>query len=168
MLRAEGVIAFPKLDISKFSKALNKAVEAEMKHAARAWLRAVVPLVPVYTGTARGTLRPLGQFLRVAVPIRPVEFRNRRGPEVGAAASNFKFEKRGNIFIFQWNHDIGYAILNEFYSRPNPPYSLKNPTPWNAVVAGNAAWNDYVKNTLPKNIPRLNGFVEFQSRRLGG
>ena len=168
MLRAEGVVSFPKFDVNKFTKTLNETVETQMRMAAREWLRAVVPLVPVYTGTAKGTLRPLGQFLRVAVPIKPLKSRKGLGPEVGATASSFEFGRQGNTFTFKWNHTINYAIINEFYSRPNPPFRLTNPTPWNAIVAGNAAWDAYVKTTLPKKVPKLADFMEFQSQRLGG
>src|SRR6185436_6344475 len=104
-----GRLSFPKFDANRYSEALEKEIEVQIRQAAREWLRAVIPRVPVWAGTSRGSLQPLGRFLRVAIPIsiNPTS-RGREGvgPEVGAAESTFDFTSRERRFIFSWNTTV--------------------------------------------------------------
>lgn len=48
------------IDLIGYKKSLDKIMTVQIRQAAREWLRAVIPRVPVYTGTSRGSLQPLG------------------------------------------------------------------------------------------------------------
>ncbi len=107
MIIANGRISFPQFDAQKWTDNLRARVETEMRNAAREWLRAVVPRVPVWTGTSAGTLMPLSRFLRAAIPAPvPEVTRKGRGVGVGEASSHFEFSRRGHRFYFKWGHGI--------------------------------------------------------------
>lgn len=166
MMVFRGRFSFPKLDAKKYTDALEQQCEIQIRQAAREWLRAVIPRVPVWTGTARGSLQPLGRFLRVAVPINPTVTRKGMGPGVGASQGSFKFEKRQRRFLFKFNTEVLHFQLNEFYKAP-PEFHLIHETPWHALVAGEEAFNKYVKEVLPKRIPKIKDFIKYKTRRFG-
>lgn len=168
MIIARCRLSYPQFKIGLFNAALRKAAEAQVRQAAREWLRAVIPRVPVFTGTARGTLIPLGRFLKVAVPISPVAIRSGQGPDVGAAMTRpYYFHREGDRHYFRFNTDVAHFIQNEFYHAPNPPFRLKNPTPWNAIIEGNLAFESYMKTTLPQRIPKIKDYFKFKTVRVG-
>ena len=169
MLLFKGRVSFPRLDVESYTEAMEEVVRTQMRQAAREWLRAVIPRVPVWTGTSRGTLQPLGRFLKVAVPVAPVAVRPGMGPGVGAAKSHFSFPEREHRFYFQWNASVFHFVRNEFYQAPNPPFRLRHPTPWNAIVAGNAAFERYVRDVMPDRLRRvkLKQHMKYTSKRYG-
>jgi hypothetical protein len=169
MMLFKGRVSFPRLDVESYTEAMEAIVRTQMRQAAREWLRAVIPRVPVWTGMARGTLQPLGRFLKVAVPIHPVAVRPGMGPGVGARKSHFSFPERDHRFYFQWSTDVFHFIQNEFYQAPNPPFRLRHPTPWNAILAGKAAFDRYVAEVLPGRLRRvrLRDHLRFTSQRYG-
>jgi hypothetical protein len=167
MIIVRNRLSFPDFKSAKYTEALQAEVEVQVRQAARAWLRAVIPLVPVFTGTARGSLQPIGRFLRVAVPIRPIAVREGMGPDVGAAQGKFKFEQRGKRFVFTFDPGVFHFIQNEFYHAEDPPFHLTHPTPWNATEVGNAAWEAYVEHILPQRLPRLKDYIKFVTKRTG-
>jgi hypothetical protein len=143
------------LDINRYTKTLDKAMEVQLRQAARAWLRAIVKngVIPVWTGTSKGVFLPLGRYLRrVAIPIKPVKQRKGFGPEVGAAKSAFDFRKEGNKHIFEFLHDLGYFTNNE-EKKMKPPINLRQPGPYRAFVKGEAAFNKYLDENLDRRLP---------------
>lgn len=162
-IKFRGRLSFPKLDVTKYTEALEEAIETQIRQAAREWLRAVIPKVPVWTGTARGSLQPLGRFLRVAIPISPVARRKGMGPEVGASKGTFKFQRRGRRFVFTASSTVDHFIQNNFYQAPTPPFHLKEPTPWKAFEAGDEAFIRYIKANLVKRIPKLKEFIKYKT-----
>lgn len=149
-----------KFDDKGFRKSVDAAMQTQLRMAAREWLRAVIPHVPVYTGMSRGTLQPLGRFLNVAIPIRPVAVRKGYSIETGAAASSFSFTKEGGSFYFTWTNEVLQYQINEFHRVPLP---LRHPTPWRSLTAGQRAFDAYAKNVIPKRIPRVNDFITANS-----
>lgn len=166
MIVFRGRLSFPKLDVKKYTQALETQVETQMRQAAREWLRAVIPKVPIWTGTSQGTLQPLGRFLRFAIPITPVVNRPGKGPEVGANQSGFKFERRGHRFVFKFDTSVEYFIRNNFYNL-NPPFHLKTPGPYGAFEAGEAAFKRYLKEIAPKRIPKIKDFIRVKTQVFG-
>lgn len=147
-------------DAASYKKALHDTLEKEIRMAARAWLRAVIPRVPVYTGTARGSLQPLGRFLRVAVPISPVAKRKNMGPSVGSREQDFKFTSENGKYLFIFSSEVAHYKINEFYS---VPLKLRNPTPWLSFEAGRQAFDQYLTTELPKKLPNASNFLRFGS-----
>jgi len=161
MFKITGQLA--KLQFRKvaFSNTLHNKMKVQLRQAARAWLRAVIPKVPVFLGTARGTLQPLGRFLRVAVPISPVENRRGKGPAFGAREQQFSFTARKFTYTFKWDTTLSHFIINEFFNvQASFGIPLRNPTPWGAINAGKIAFEEYVKTVVPRRIPRLTDFIK--------
>jgi len=168
MIIARGRLSYPQFKVGLFNKALRSMAETQVRNAAREWLRAVIPLVPVFTGTARGSLQPLGRFLRVAVPIAPVATRPGKGPDVGASQTRpYYFHRERDRHYFRFNTQVFHFIRNEFYHAPNPPFRLTHPTPWNAIPVGNAAFDAYLRTTIPQRIPKIRDYFKFKTVRLG-
>lgn len=152
-----GQLVVPDYDFAGHKLALDTALKIQIKMAARAWLRAVIPHVPVYTGMARSSLAPLGRFINLAVPISPIARRTNRTPGMGESQSHFQFYDNGATYNFQWNTDVPHYIANEFYSSNLP---LTNPTPWHSLQYGERAFQDYVDNILPLRIPAAQQFIK--------
>jgi hypothetical protein len=150
------------LDEARFTKTLRETLEVQVRQAARAWLRAVIPRVPVYTGMSRGSLQPLARFLRVAIPISPDQGAIRhpkKTPEAGASQSFFDFPNNGYVYSFQWDTDVLHYKINE-YNNMSGILPLRHPTPWHSIEAGNKAFNAYIEQTLPKRLPRVSDFIK--------
>lgn len=170
MMKFRGRLSFPKFDAKKYNDKLQEEVNAGLKTAAKEWLRAVIPKVPVWAGTSRGSLQPLGRFLKVAIPISPTvngaKAKN-AGPEVGAAQGVFKFSREGKRFIFTAGSGVPHFITNNFYQVPNPPFRLKEKTPWRAFEAGDEAFKAYLSSDVFKRrIPKIKDFVKFETKVL--
>lgn len=166
MMTFIGEFALLELDEKAFKKNLDYTIKTQIKQAARAWLRAVIPRVPVFTGTARGSLQPLGRFLRVAVPISPVANRENRGPSVGRENSSFVFHRDGPyLHTFEWNTEVVHFIINE-YNNMSGILPLKNPTPWHAIKAGETAFNKYAEDTASKSLPKLEDYIRARTLRV--
>lgn len=152
----EGRSTFVKqqLNVNRYTKSLDKAMEVQLRQAARAWLRAIIKngVIPVWTGTSKGVFLPLGRYLRVAIPIKPVKQRKGYGPEVGASKSTFEFGKEGNKYFFEFLHDLGYLTNNE-EKNMRPPINLINPGPYRAFVKGQEAFDKYLAENLDRRLP---------------
>lgn len=148
-------------DVEAVKRSLDQSIQTGVRQAARAWLRAVLRQVPVYTGTARGTMIPLGSFLRVAIPIKPVAFVKGKGPSVGAAGSHYSFATgEGGRYGFSFEPGLEYYLLNEYNLVPNIPS-----TPWFSFDSGKIAYDAEIKKMI-KKFPKLSTFVKFSQIRV--
>ena len=155
---------------AEISKTADAFLRAQLRQAARAWLRAVLVRVPQYTGTARGTFKPLGQFLHVTIPPGKIYAKDRRrlgqhlakgsksvqgstyqiGPSSNDYAEfSFDYGPREYKFIFTQN--LPWAIWNDIYPAPAWITLPSNP-PWHAIQAGNAAFKNYLRVEMPKRV----------------
>jgi len=144
----KGKISRFQLKGRKYTKTLEQAIEVQVRQGAREFVRAAVPLIPVLTGMARGTLQPLGRFLRVAVPIRPTARRSGRGAEAGAFRSSFEFKQVGKAFIFTFGHNVEHFRINDIVSNP-----FTASAPWQALEAGERAFLKYMETIAVKRLP---------------
>lgn len=138
-------------------------MDRENKNAVRAWLEAVIPHIPIRTGMAAANLLPLAQFLHEPFQITPVNFPSRIAE--GAALSDtpqtmFQSTKKGE-FLFSFNITVLHYFLNEFgfvgpYQNPiNPAIQ----PPWNSMEAGQDAYISYVRENVPKAVPKVRQFI---------
>lgn len=147
----------------KYIKTLDETLKRQIRNAAREWLRAVLPRVPVWTGTARGTLLPLSRMLNVRNQIKPIKKKRGFGPNVGSDFGEFAFlDGTNGEYGFAYEINLAYFQENEFSPAP-PKYKLTNPTPWHSFLAGDKAFHAYLDEILPKRLPKLNGFIEVTS-----
>lgn len=151
-----------KYDIDRHRKVLDEDLKIQTRQAARAWLRATFEHVPVWTGMARGSLKPLGRYLRVAIDITPHE-RAKPTPSknqaAGEAKQHFVFNSNGYNYSFQWSTDVLHYQLNEFHQSTLNAH-LAATTPWHSTQFGNAAWDAYVRDILPKRLPNCSDFIQ--------
>lgn len=183
-LKATGSFEIQTLDTKKITKTLREQIEIQSRQAARAWLRAVIARIPTYTGTARGTFKPLGRVLRVAVnkgfiseaasKKKVFRYKGRSYPlgfEAGANYSKFDFileDSRDTLsVVFKYELTLPYLLWNDIYPAPAWITLPSNP-PWAALQAGDDAWQNYIENELPKRkrITNLNQFIKVETKRI--
>lgn len=155
-----------KYDIERHRKVLDEDLQIQMRQAARAWLRETLVHVPVWTGMARGSLKPLGRFLRVAVPIEPHERAKptpKKNQEAGESQQYFEFDHNGYQYSFRWTTDVLHYQLNEFH---HSELKLIHDTPWHSTLYGDKAWEEYVRDTMPKRIPKMTDFIQASILRI--
>jgi hypothetical protein len=148
-----------KYDMAAHRKTLDAALQVQMRQAARAWLREVILHVPVWTGMAKSSLKPLGRFLRVAIPITPhprAVPTKHKNMALGEQQQEFGFENSGALYSFSWTTDVLHYQLNEFHTSSLP---LIHPTPWRSTHFGALAFQRYVADILPKRIPNAADFI---------
>lgn len=157
---------FKKLDINLIGakKGLNDAIAEEVKQGMRAFLEAAIPKVPVYSGQARGTLRPLGRYLNVLIPISPTKAARKKHPgntpRKGEDESLFEFKNEGFNHSVELKITLFYFIVNDFHGANfEGSENLIQATPWGALEAGRKAFVAYLKQNLKKKIPRINQYV---------
>lgn len=175
-MRFSGQFTYVDFDEKGYRKSYDEAMDTQMRQAARAWLRALLtarlPIIrrghgdsigipPVWTGTARGTLLPLGRFLKVAIPIRPIAKRTGKGPEVGAAMGKYFFGKNKGRYYFRFSTQLAYFTANEFHQSN---LNLTHKTPWNGLKAGQVAFKAYVENVMPGKLPKIADSIRYKTR----
>lgn len=150
-----------KYDIDRHRKVLDQDLQVQMRQAARAWLRETILHVPIWTGMAMGSLKPLGRFLRVKIEIEPnprAKPRRDKNQAAGEARQSFSFDSNGYNYAFRWTTDVLHYQLNEFHQSGLNAH-LAATTPWHSTQYGNKAWDDYIRDTLPKRIPKVTEFL---------
>ena len=170
-LKATATLTFSQPNFVKFSKTLKTRLDAEHRNSIRVWLRALLTKIPTYTGTVRGSYKPLGRLLRVAVPIGPIskaasmkKFFKYKGKSYplgvaeGSRYSDFNFEENttsdGILYKFTFNNTLLYALWNELYPAPEWMTLPSNP-PWDALIKGDSARKNYMDTKVQKRLPKF-------------
>lgn len=160
MLEIRGFGTKINVDVGRMTKTLNENMSIQMRQAARAWLREVITHVPVWTGTSKGSLQPIGRFLNVQIPISPRVTRKGMGPDVGAKASAFKFYREKSKHFFKIDINVAHYAVNEYHNvNLTGQFHLTTPGPYHSFEYGEMAFEDYVRNTMPGRLPRLETFI---------
>lgn len=148
-----------KYDIDKHRKTLDETLKRQMRQAARAWVRATFSHVPMWTGMARSSLKPLGRYLNVAIPIEPnprAKPTAKKNAALGEQQQEFEFESNGYNYSFYWSTHVLHYQSNEFHPSA---IQLIHPTPWDSTKYGEAVWDKYIAETLPKRLPKVTDFL---------
>lgn len=167
MIRFTGRFFQVDFDERGYKKTHDEAMKTQIRQAARAWLRAVIPRVPVYTGMARGSLVPLARFLKIAIPIRPAANAKKRKPLAGYSLNDgisqgaFSFDDNQNgVYTFSFDTKVLHFYLNDtFDTKGAGMVNLIHDTPWDAIKAGDAAFRAYIDKVLPQRLPKLVDFI---------
>lgn len=159
-MRIYGTIDVLKFDSKGYSAALKKAIEVQFRQAARAFIRAAVPLIPVDTGMARGSFLNIGRFLKVAVPINPLRRGQRyypgglpKTPQAGANLSTPITE------IFTWDGDkLAFTFQSKvLHLTLEDHIGVRSPTaPWKAFDAGRDA---FMSTLHGMKLPKVKSYV---------
>lgn len=170
-----------KLDGSKAIKTIDKAIQVQLREAARRFLRAALTAVagdfPVDSGMAKGSFLNLARVLRMqlAISVRSTGKRYHTGeiktPELGASLST-RYGSIGDVltgsfqtgYTFRFDSRVYHYYLNEFYSIKKVPN-----TPWKSFEAGRRAFITYMKTEGMAKLPRLSDLVsETRITKTGG
>jgi hypothetical protein len=156
------------IPVANFTKTLRARLEAKQRQAIRAWLRAVIAKTPSYTGTVRGTFKPLARVLG-QISVQPgsvskgAKAKIARGTKIdgqhyqlgfgaGGQYSDYSIEQEVSTFrlsfIFIFDSSLPYALWNNIQPAPSWIH-LKEQTPWHALRAGALAFEQYVQKEVP-------------------
>jgi hypothetical protein len=168
-------MVYIKLNKGDFTKTLIESLETQNRQAARAWLKAVITRVPIWTGMAQGSLRPLGQYLRVAIPITPssspraqIAIAHGQNITAGEAMGHFQFKvEAGKRIVFIYKTDVIHYLINEFYDVRPEIHLTHEPVPWFSFRVGKAAYKQYLTENLKKKIPKIKSFLTSEIRDIG-
>ncbi len=178
-MRIEGKVDVLKFDMESYSKTFKKEFEIHTKQAARAFVLAAIPAIPVQTGMARGSYLNVGRFLNINIPIpskgsyqrtrkgrtytvrnpiyySPTGVRMPKTPESGAALTAFVFETKytsnGIEHIFRVNSKVfHYTLQDEMH--------VRSPTsPWYSMRKGRDAWINYMQK-IEERLPSVKEFI---------
>jgi len=170
MLKLKSTVQLMKVDGLKGHNELDKFFQRQLRNATREWLKAVLLKVPEYTGTARGTFKPLGRELKVAVgkgvSYYDSKFERQRQAKlkkgyiiiqgerfsVGSGSNNYaEYELRYNypMYTFIFDEKLPYVLWNDISPAPKWITLPSNP-PWAAFDAGKRAFKTYLKFDMPK------------------
>jgi hypothetical protein len=161
-----------RLDHKAFSKTAIETLEVQMRNAAREFLRAAIPRVPIDTGMAVGSFLNIGRFLRVAVPRGPGPYSRKhpnwkkpqtythfdgtkmpKTPESGASLSTQPedaFQRNGGEVSFDFRSEVYHYILNDVGIVHGP---------WQSFSHGRAAFERYTREILPTKLPKVYEFI---------
>lgn len=150
-----------------WTKTIDERFQTISRKGARAYLRALITQVPVWTGMARGSIKfargPngfLAQYLNVAIPIVPhpqARFIAGKNQYAGGAYGRYNFTSGRHIYQFRFRSDVVHYILNEFFARP-PTVNQQIEAPWHSQEVGVAAFQSTVKAEMDA-LPSVRSWV---------
>lgn len=151
------------IDVPKYKKSLQDAIEVQIRQAARVWLRTLLQagVIPIWTGTSRGVFIPLGSYLHIETTVVPLVHREGQGPAYGAAEADFSFKTIGTKSIFEFSHSLDRLTFNDQFNANDYGFRLRNPGPYHAFQKATEAWDHYVQTVLPGRLPSPS---EFENR----
>lgn len=167
MLKVSGKIARLKFNAKRYNAAVLKQLSIEQKRAVTAWVKAVAHSIPVYTGTALGTIAPVGKTVGyILVPLgrnttkKFFYYKGKKYPLGFGMGKTYQehsldMELVGNkaTYIFRFSEKLPYVVWNTMYPAP-VSINLTHSTPWHALQKGIAAYVQYAKTEIPKNLPK--------------
>lgn len=174
MLKVSGKIAKLKFDHKGYKGETVKISKLAQREAVAAWVRAVAGSTPVYTGTALGTIAPVGRTVgEILAPVsnntskKFFHYNGRKYPLGFGAGEDYQehslqTEASSQIVIstFTFNENLPYVVWNSLY--PISMKGLKNKTPWYSLQKGVAAYVQYIRENLPEKLPKHAQFLRIK------
>ena len=167
-IEVEMEVDFWDLDMDKFHKATFDYGHRVIRKAGRAFCQVMLNEIPVWSGMALASLRPLARAVRFALPITPApgapnrikegEFKGLKGPLVsGTANMEFAFTWATSVEHFNINDQMNVnTIMNPKTGKPY--FKLKNPGPWKAVAKAFEAAEAVIDAAMPK-VPKPTDYM---------
>ena len=143
------------LNVKAFFGSSDAKMRLATEEAARIWLKAAIPAVPVWSGASRATFQQLADAVGVSVPIDVAAGAPNR-VALGRLNSRGGIERDGNgSWRFYYENNLRYLAANETRSVSRGEYGVKwgliEPTPYNYREAARQAVRAYAKTvTLPR------------------
>lgn len=185
-IKVKGEFAIVGFDMRKFTNSLSKSVKVQNRQAVRAWLKAVLPEVPGYTQTARGTFAPVGRLVNRAVKRIPTlgdpkrakkkkfaEYNSRKyrtGFTYGSIYANAKVisivSRSGVRNIFVHTNNLPYVAWNDINNAP-PGFKMPSNPPWRFKEKGRKAWEDYINTEAKRKLPKVREHIKITKNKVG-
>lgn len=176
------------IDLSKVGQKLKEKCEIQNRQAVRAWLAEVVKHIPGYTGTARGTLVPVGRLVgriiqkfRAGDPLGDPERAKKKkfihiggrtlsagfqfGAHYASATMGTYLTGRKIINTFTFDNTLPYVARNDL-SGPPPGFIMPSNPPWFSHNKAKRAWVRYVLTVIPKRLPLPSEFIKITTLRV--
>jgi hypothetical protein len=158
---------FPK---EKLTQAIDKKMQSAVYQAARAWLRAVILKVPVWSGQALGSVKYakgrygpsaglfLGQYLKIQIPLYPVFPRPNKNPQTGGVQGRYSFSHSNNQYRFSYQTSVIYFVIQEFYNVGVSPSA-----PWHALTDAEPEFRAELRRQVVGKLPKISDLVRVRS-----
>jgi len=139
-----------KLQTAAFERDLQDRAKLILETAVTSFLQAAYKEVPVSTGMARASIRPLANYLKVNIPISP-KSKSRIGK--GEAKGSFDFELGPTRFICTFRSDVYHYWLNDRFEMNYQ--NGQRPTPWGSMGVGIQAFISKLEDQKGDLLPLL-------------
>jgi len=180
MMKAVFKLTKVEFDYDRYTKKLHDAILKATIDAAIAFYSAAVPLVPVYTGRARGALDTLARELHIDIPAaNPASYSYRRnGKARNLTRPNRYSEGIGRVqwpsalsqrnYTFSFSAQALNATGTDYYRWNDTEVARKGehgvivglnmPTPWQSFATGNEAFQEKLHDSLD-TIPKIKDYI---------
>lgn len=150
-------------DFKQFKKSVEVSMIRQRNNALREFLEVILSQIPVLTGTAAGTLAPIGRIVNRAVHsrIHPKKVRNGRGPSVGddPIYSSIDVGNENGKAWFSWDLNLDYFIYNDRTATPGIYPNGQRSTPWGLIKQAQEAALAHLAKYAKKDIPKVSQFI---------
>jgi hypothetical protein len=140
---------------------MRTAIKRQLRLGVAAWLRAVLERVPTYSGMARSSLKPIGDYVNVEVTIgQQIRVDHTRNPELGEAMGMKPSQAfQGNQYVYTFNYTV--LIPHFAFNDENASGAVNQQiqTPWHSMEAGKEAFQKFINDNLMKNLKSINSFI---------
>lgn len=148
------------LDLPRFRKDLSKELQEVLAQSAFAWLNAATSVVPVWSGAARSTFKPLADRISFQLAISPKSTApDRRSEGESEGTGDFDIDVPNGKFFFTYSTTLAHLIFNEFNANPaNDPNAFApgaiTGTPYGFLGKAQQAWQR-VADTVRLPVPQI-------------
>lgn len=176
------------IDFNRFGQKLKEQCEVQNRQAVREWLKEVVKHIPGYTGTARGTLVPVGRLVNRTVqkfrpgdPLGDPERAKKKkyiiiggqkwsagfnyGSTYATATMGTTLQTNSILNSFIFDNTLPYVARNDI-SGPPPGFIMPSNPPWRSHDKAAAAWKKYVLTVIPKRLSLPSKFIKITTLRV--
>lgn len=148
------------LDLPRFKKEFAKELQEVLELSAIAWLNAVTRVVPVWSGAARSTFKPLADRISFQLAVAPKSTApDRRSEGESEGTGEFDIDIPKGKFFFRYSTTLEHLIFNEFNANPaNDPKAFApqriTGTPYGFLEKAQQAWQR-VADTVRLPVPQI-------------
>lgn len=143
MPKFRGSFSTIKLDVTQYTAALDAEMQQTLEKGAREWVAAATGRVPIWSGMARASLRPISKLANGNIVISPLMAKSRipEGERLGSAELTARFPEYKLSIATSVTHFVIQDTTR--VRRGGSPRA-----PWNAFAAGNAALQAVIDNAV--------------------
>lgn len=147
-MKLSATFRVPQYNINAYRAALKERLGEAIAQAVFIWLDTVMPIIPVWSGASRATLRPLASQIGMNIALSPRAFINRESLGEASSTGKLNVDENAGIYSFSYSTSLEHLIYNEFNDAnrfPDPTLfaRLLQPGPYNFQEKGAAAFEKF-------------------------